>query len=82
MVRTQIQLTENQVNILKNMAASQNLSIAELIRRAVDNLIKTNSEMDIEERKRRAIEIAGRFHSGKRNISTKHDRYLAEAIKR
>lgn len=82
MVRTQIQLTEEQVEILKNLAASQNLSIAELIRRAVNNFIKTDSEMDIGERKRRAIEIAGRFHSGKRNISTKHDRYLVEAIRR
>lgn len=82
MVRTQIQLTEKQINILKNLAASQNLSIAELIRRAVDNLIKTNSEIDIKERKRRAIEIAGRFHSGKRNISRKHDRYIVEAIRR
>lgn len=82
MVRTQIQLTEKQVNTLKNLAASRNLSIAELIRRAVDNLIKSNSELDIEERKRRAIEIAGRFRSGKRDISAKHDRYLVEAIRK
>ncbi len=82
MVRTQVQLTEKQVNTLKNLAASRYLSIAELIRQAVDTLIKSSSEIDVEERKKRAIEIAGKFRSGKHDISSKHDNYLSEAFRK
>ncbi|MBM4055740.1 MAG: ribbon-helix-helix protein, CopG family [Planctomycetes bacterium] len=80
MVRTQIQLTEEQVKALKKIALSRHLSIAEIIRQAVDTVIRTNTMVDIEERRKRAIDIAGRFSSGKRDISRKHDIYLAEAF--
>ncbi len=82
MVRTQIQLTEEQASALKKLALSRHLSIAELIRQAVDNMIKTSTTIDIEERRKRAIEVAGRFSSGKRDISREHDKYLAEAFSR
>ena len=80
MVRTQIQLTEEQVKALKKIALSRHLSIAEIIRQAVDIVIRTNTMVDIEERRKRAIDIVGRFSSGKRDISRKHDTYLAEAF--
>lgn len=80
MVRTQIQLTEAQASALKKLALSRHLSIAELIRQAVDNMIKTSSTVDIEERKRRALEIMGKFKSGKKDISERHDEYLVEAF--
>ena len=80
MVRTQIQLTEEQVKALKIIALSRHLSIAETIRQAVDTVIRTNTTVDIEERRKRAIDIVGRFSSGKRDISRKHDTYLAEAF--
>ncbi len=80
MVRTQIQLTEEQVKALKKIALSRHLSIAELIRQAVDTVIRTNTTVDIEERRKRAIDIVGRFSSGKRDISRKHDTYLVEAF--
>ena len=80
MVRTQIQLTEEQVKALKKIALSRHLSIAELIRQAVDTVIRTNTMVDIEERRKRAIDIVGRFSSGKRDISRKHDTYLVEAF--
>jgi len=79
MVRTQIQLTEQQAKALKRIAVSQRLSIAELIRRAVTEMIKSSAVVDVEERRRRAAEIVGRFGSGKRDISKKHDLYLTEA---
>ncbi len=82
MVRTQIQLTDEQANILKKMANSRHSSIAELIRRAVDNLIKSNPELDIEERKIKAIKILGKFKSGKKDISTRHDLHLQEIFKK
>ena len=80
MVRTQIQMTEEQVKALKRIALSRHLSIAELIRQAVDTVIRTNTMVDIEERRKRAIDIVGRFSSGKRDISRKHDTYLVEAF--
>jgi hypothetical protein len=79
-VRTQIQLTEEQANALKKLALSRHLSIAELIRQAVDNILKSNTAIDMEERKKRAIEAAGKFSSGKRDIAREHDKYLTEAF--
>jgi hypothetical protein len=81
MVRTQIQLTEEQAQYLKKMALSRHLSIAELIRQALDTMIRSTAAIDIEERRERALAIAGRFHSGKRDISEKHDKYLSDAFK-
>ena len=80
MVRTQIQLTEKQSKSLKKIAASRHCSVAELIRQSVDNMIKSASFVDIEERRRKALAAAGRFSSGLRDISRKHDKYLAEAF--
>ena len=80
MVRTQIQLTEAQANALKKLALSRHLSIAELIRQAVDNILKSSTAIDMEERKKRAIDAAGRFSSGKHDIARGHDKYLAEAF--
>ena len=82
MVRTQIQLTEDQARALKKIAQSQHLSVAELIRRAVDTTINSSSVIDTEERHKRAMEIVGKFGSGKRNVSKKHDLYLTEAYKK
>ena len=79
MVRTQIQLTEDQAKALKKIAQSRHLSVAELIRKAVDTVIKLNTVVNAEERHRRAMEIVGKFSSGKRDISKKHDLYLTDA---
>lgn len=78
MVRTQIQLTEEQSKALKRLAASRQLSIAELIRQAVDGLIKSGPSESMEERRRRAVGMAGKFGSGRRDISKEHDKYLGE----
>ena len=79
MIRAQIQLTEDQARILKALAAKRKSSVAELIRQSVDNLIRETSEVDMAERRQRAIAAAGRFHSGRTDISTHHDDYLTEA---
>jgi predicted DNA-binding ribbon-helix-helix protein len=80
MVRTQIQLTEEQAKALKKMAASRHLSSAELIRRAVDSMIKSGPGAEPEERRKRGIEIVGKFSSGKSDVSRKHDKYLTQAF--
>ena len=78
MVRTQIQLTEEQSRTLKMLAAQRGESVAELIRQSVDNLTRSTSGIGLEERRRRAIAAAGQFHSGHTDLSVEHDRHLAE----
>ena len=80
MIRTQVQLTEEQVRALRSLSSARRVSVAELIRQSVGVLIRSAREIDIEERRRRAIAAAGRFHSGASDISTKHDEYLEEAF--
>jgi hypothetical protein len=80
MVRTQIQLTEKQAKALKRLAHSNHVSVAELIRGAVNDLIRKEAAPDFEEKRERALSIVGRFSSGKQDISEHHDRYLVEAI--
>jgi len=43
-------------------------------------MIKSVPAADPEERRKRAIEIAGKFSSGKSDVSRKHDKYLTEAF--
>jgi predicted DNA-binding protein len=79
MIRTQIQLTEEQSRALKSLAARRGVPVAELIRQSVDNFIRSSVGLDDLERRRRAMTAAGRFHSGKSDVAVNHDDYLAEA---
>lgn len=79
MVRTQIQLTEEQVKKIRKIAASRGVAMAEVIRDAIEGAIRSRAGTVSEERRERALEIVGKFRSGKRNVSKKHDAYLAEA---
>jgi len=79
MVRTQIQLTEEQANALKEIAAKENVSVAEIIRRSVDTTIVLSCGLTRDERRRRAAALSGRFHSGKTDVARNHDAYLVEA---
>jgi hypothetical protein len=81
MVRTQIQLTQKQLKALRAKALGLNVSVAELIRRAVDAYVGAEIAPSFEERRRRALEAAGRFGSGKTDIGKRHDDYLAEAYR-
>jgi hypothetical protein len=74
MIRTQIQLTEEQARALKDLAAQRGVSMAELIRQATEHLLEENSKR---EKRRRALEAIGRF-PGPSDLSTNHDRYLAQ----
>ena len=63
---------------LKALAAARGLSVAELISQSLDALTRMGAA-DAEARRQRAIAAAGRFHSGQHDVSTEHDRSLAEA---
>ncbi len=79
MVRTQIQLTEQQATELKRLASEQGVSVAEIVREAVDKRIRESRGLTWEERKRRALAVAGKFRSGTGDLSVRHDEYFAEA---
>lgn len=80
MVRTQIQLTKEQIEALKKLAGKKQVSVAELVRQGVDIVIRSEAEVSGEELRQRAISAAGKFKSGTPDLSTKHDEYLAEAL--
>ncbi len=81
MTRTQVQLTDEQLAALKARATRENVSLSELVRRAVDAFVANEFSLSAAERRRRAIEAAGRFRSGKHDTSTRHDEALAEAYR-
>ncbi len=80
MIRTQVQLTEKQLEALRQAAATTGRSVADLVREGVDQYLRGRSELGREERIERAIRIAGRFASGRTDVSANHDRHLAEAF--
>lgn len=78
MIRTQIQLTEEQARDLRELAARENVSMAQLVRRAVDDLLQRSVTVSLNERRQRAMALVGQFRSGQSDVSEKHDEYLAE----
>jgi hypothetical protein len=82
MIRTQVQLTDRQLEALRQASAATGRSVADLIRQGVDQYLAGRSELGREERIERAIRVAGRFSSGPSDVSANHDRHLAEAFGR
>lgn len=80
MVRTQIQLREEQALALKRLAEAKGLSMAELVRQGVDLVIRQGNRPSPEQRRARAAAAAGRFRSGKTDVARRHDDYLADAL--
>lgn len=78
MVRTQIQLTEKQSENLRRLAEIDNVSLAEVIRRSVDNYIAARQDVSREERKRRLLSVVGIGDSGVSDLGVNHDKYLTE----
>jgi hypothetical protein len=81
MVRTQVQLTETQAQLLKQFAVQEDHSIAELIRQAIDLWLANKMKApNLEEKRRRAQLVPSHFRSGLPDLAVNHDYYLAEAI--
>lgn len=81
MLRTQIQLTEEQASKAKRLAADQGVSMAEVIRQLLDAAPERD---DPAERLTRAVEAlkrgAFRDREGKTDVGLRHDAYLTEAF--
>ncbi|MBW2067095.1 MAG: CopG family transcriptional regulator [Deltaproteobacteria bacterium] len=79
MVRTQIQLTEEQARKLREISASRRESVASLIRKAIDQFI-ISGDPDRSLLYRQAESIVGKYEADKGDISINHDCYLEEAF--
>lgn len=79
MIRTQIQIEEEQMEWLKSKAREKGVSLSQLIRESLEHFREREKRVP-EERKRRALAALGRFSSGKTDVSERHDDYLCEAI--
>ncbi|MBI2876705.1 MAG: ribbon-helix-helix protein, CopG family [Candidatus Tectomicrobia bacterium] len=80
MVQTEIQLTEEQMAALEELAKRRNVSVADLVCEGIDNLLRSAAIPGDVERKQRALAVDGRFRSGLRDLSRRHDDYLLEAL--
>lgn len=77
MIRTQISITDEQARRLRRAAAGRAVSVARLIREAIDAYV-TDADAGREARVERALAAAGGFDSGLADVSERHDDYLAQ----
>jgi ribbon-helix-helix CopG family protein len=88
MVRTMIQLTEEQMKALKALAKARKTSVAKLVRESVAQyIVSAPADLSYDEKRKRALEFIkqiedGKFKAhdieGKTDVSVNHDKYLAE----
>jgi hypothetical protein len=79
MIRTQIQLTEEQSLRLRQAARRSGVSTAEVIRRSVDRYLEQDAALPGSTNRLAMLEVAGKWSSGLSDISERHDDYLDEA---
>jgi Arc/MetJ-type ribon-helix-helix transcriptional regulator len=79
-VRTQVQLTEEQAAELRRLSAQQQRSMADLIREALDDLLMRQDTSARQDRMRRATRAFGRFRSATGDLSRRHDALFAGGV--
>ena len=85
MMRTQLQLTEEQHGKLKSIAHRRGLSLSAVIRRWIDEKIEEIGEgATREDQVRAALAVCGRHEDpdGLDDVAGDHDRHLADALSR
>ena len=78
--RTMVYLEPEQLQSLQLEARNQRISLAELMRRLVKNHLTRDKGVPAAS-KAAYLKIVGLGSSGKKDISEKHDHYLAKAIR-
>lgn len=78
MVRTQIQLTDEQAEGLRRLAARRGVSMAALIREGVERTLVGDEQALLRER---AMSVVGKYtdRDGATDVAKDHDRYLDDA---
>jgi hypothetical protein len=83
MIRTQIQLTEEQHVQLKRWAERLGISMAEAVRRCVaERLASVDEQTERSDRVREALSAVGQYASGRSDVAEHHDEHLADAFGR
>ena len=77
MQRTQISLTRDQMQRLRRESTKRGVSMAHVIREAVDAYVP-DREHDRAAMIERALAASGRYRSGAPDVAERHDDYLAE----
>ncbi len=75
MIRTQVQLTDEQYQALKSRAHRENLSLSSAIRQAVEMWLKERDRSMLIEK---SLASLGKFRSGRKDVSQHHDESLTE----
>ncbi len=76
MHRTQVSLTDEQIKALRQEAARRGVSMAGVVRDAVEAFLQHGRQREMA---RRALAVAGRFASGRSDVAEQHDRELERA---
>jgi hypothetical protein len=78
MIRMQVQLTEEQAAELRRRASKRGISVAALVREAVDR--ELSREENLDEAWARALAVVGSGHGGPPyNAGENHDEHLTDA---
>lgn len=82
MIRTQLQLSEEQATALRELAAREGRSMADLVREGIELLFARRRPRVVqrEERVERSLEVIGRYRSGTSDLGRRHDEAFVEAI--
>ncbi len=88
MIRTMVQLTEEQMMALKALAKARKTSVAKLVRESVAQyVVAAPKETSMEEKRKRALKFIEYIENnpekfrdieGKTDVAINHDKYLAE----
>ena len=79
MVRTHVQLTDEQSRYLRHAAAERGVSVAAIIRDSIERCALQYPLRDDKELRRRALRAAGCLRGTPPDLATDHDKYAAEA---
>lgn len=79
MARIQIRIPPEQARALKQMAAREGKSVAELIRISLDDMLRAGGIKTQADLRRKASAATGKLN-GPKNLAEEHDAYFAEAL--
>ena len=82
LIPEEVRSVREQLKALRQLSATDGRSTAKLMRNAIDQFLSgecaTSAPIQIE----RAVRVAGKFSSGRCDVSANHDRHLAEAFRK
>ncbi len=80
MRRIQAQLPEETARRLRELSVQEGVSVAELLRRGAELVLRQGPHDTAEARRRRALAVVGRFTDAP-DVASQHDAHLDEAYR-